>query len=68
MEQIQPQKDNKEGKDDIDMKDDITTEKDDESNLMVKLKIDGQGVYLKKADYQTYQERMKVCISENNPN
>ena len=44
VEQIQPQKDNKEkeeGKNDPDMEDDLIKEKDAEFNLMVKLKIDG---------------------------
>ena len=33
---------------------DLTKEKGDESNLMVKLKVDGQGVYLKKAECKAY--------------
>ena len=67
VEQIQPQIDNKEneeGKNDLDMED-LTKKKDDESNLMVKLKVDGQGIYLKKADYEAYQE---AGIGENIPN
>ena len=71
VEQIQPQKDNREneeeGKNDLDMED-LTKEKGDESNLMVKLKIDGQGVYLKKVGYQAYQEGMETGIGENIPN
>lgn len=47
---------------------DFTKEKGDESNLMIKLKIDGQGVYLKKADYWAYQDGVETGIGENIPN